>query len=301
MVLLKEQCEAGRCQTVLLIQHVFTHNFGQKMAQIIINADDFGLSPGVNMAVCRLFEEGILSSTSALVCARYVEEGIETLPTKYHGSVGLHVCLDEEGPVSDPNRVSTLIDHKSGLFKKRWIFIRDLLLHKISAHDIYTEIKAQFERLHKLGIKPSHVDSHGHVHVLPQVSRVVAKLSKEYNILRIRKPAELYWRIFRPTNLRRLPISWAITKVSNHTFKKHYHNHITPAIFLGLLDSGRIDNAAIEKWVAVLKKYRGQTIEIMCHPGIEDNDRELLNYKHWKYRWQVEFNSLFSLKDIMSC
>ena len=166
---------------------------GALMVRIIINADDFGLTPGINKAICECFEDGLITSTSALACSRFIEEGVELLNDEYKANVGLHICLDEERPVSDPKKIQTLIDPKTGCFKKRAKLLQDLLLRRVFSDDIHVEIKAQFEKLRGLGIKIDHLDSHGHLHVFPQVSSVVAQLSREYSVLLIRRPVESYW------------------------------------------------------------------------------------------------------------
>jgi predicted glycoside hydrolase/deacetylase ChbG (UPF0249 family) len=64
------------------------------MVRIIVNADDFGLTLGVNAAIRALLKNGFITSTSALVCGRSIEEGIGELPKEYYSHVGLHICLD---------------------------------------------------------------------------------------------------------------------------------------------------------------------------------------------------------------
>jgi len=269
------------------------------MIRIIINADDFGLTPGVNRAICEGFENGLITSTSALACSRFIEEGVGLLDNKYKANVGLHICLDEERPVSDPKKIQTLIDHKTGCFKTRAKLLRDLLLRRVCSGDMYVEMKAQFEKLRSLGIKIDHFDSHGHLHAFPQVSSVVDRLSKEYGVLLIRRPVESYWpALLTPANLRRLPISLLISCASIYSFKRRYETNSRNMSFMGLLDSGNVHEAVIQRWHKVVSNLHDRIIEVMCHPGVKD-DKELDNYRHWKYQWHRESKALLHLRALL--
>lgn len=270
------------------------------LVNLIVNADDFGLTPGVNRAICKLFEAGIVTSTSALACGHFIEDGLADLPEEYHGTVGLHICLDEEIPVCDPVTISSLVNQQTGKFKNRLKLIQDLFLKKISQEDLFKEIRAQFNRLIDLGIKPDHLDCHGHLHVFPQVANVVAEVLKKSKVfkIKIRRPIEsCRSALITVRNLKRLPISWMISFAASQAFARQYRGYITSTRFMGLLDSGHINRCVVEHWVKNIENSAGHTVEIMCHPGFE-NDTGSNGYKHWGYEWRSEYEALLYLRNL---
>ena len=265
------------------------------MIQLIINADDFGLSPEVNDAIVDLFEMGIVTRTSALACSQYLEDGIHKLGEKYYNRVGLHICLDEEKPVANTSEIHSLIDEQTGNFKKRKKFVVDSFLGKISARHLYIEIEAQFNKLISLGIHPGHIDSHGHLHLLPNVAGVVASLAKRYNICLVRRPKESF--ITGLTNLRkakRLPLVLMISFASEIAFRSQYNPYCSSEAFIGLLDSGHLNLPCLVKLVEKMRSMGNCSIELMCHPG-KQIDMISNRYMHWQYNWDGEYRSLIRL------
>lgn len=146
------------------------------MKRLIINADDFGLTAGVSAGILEAIEQGVVSSTTAMVCLPGSTENIQRFAGKIVGHVGLHLQLTDGIPCSTPGTVSTLVDPE-GRFPRSW---RDL--EKPDPDEVRQEWHAQIARMGGLGIRPTHIDTHHHVHRLPAVFDVYAEIAVAYGV-----------------------------------------------------------------------------------------------------------------------
>lgn len=133
--------------------------------RIIINADDLGLTPSVNQAIFEVFRAGNLSSATLMVNMPGTADAIEGIKEHPGLGVGLHFCLTEGSALAGP---SSLTD-AHGAFMSRPELARAALRGRVRAADVVRELEAQWERMTTLGVTPTHVDSHQHVHMLPPV------------------------------------------------------------------------------------------------------------------------------------
>jgi len=145
------------------------------MKYLIINADDFGLTPGVNRGILKSIREGIVTSTTVMINSRYLEELPEVLEAG--GGVGLHFNLTWGPPVSPPDTVASLVDEE-GLFRSDPSFgvpesgrsIPITAGQTRRAIDIQRELEAQVEKFLRLVKRlPTHIDVHKHAHKYPVV------------------------------------------------------------------------------------------------------------------------------------
>ena len=86
------------------------------MSRLIVNADDFGLTAGVNRAIVELHRAGVLTSTTLMARAAATEEAIELARATPSLGVGCHVVLVDGEPVLPPREIPTLVDRKTGRF-----------------------------------------------------------------------------------------------------------------------------------------------------------------------------------------
>lgn len=136
--------------------------------RLIVNADDFGDTPGVNAAVVRAYREGILRFASLMTLRPAAAEAARLALENTGLGVGLHLELCAEAP------------EKAGL---RYFF------SPAARAGLEGEIRSQIEALLALGLKPTHIDGHINVHVHPVVFPVVCRLAREYGIPRVRLPS----------------------------------------------------------------------------------------------------------------
>ena len=114
------------------------------MVTLNINADDFGLTKNINKGIISLLENDCISFTSAIVCGKYFEDGISNLKPELYDRIGLHLCLNDENPISPIDKITSLVDQNTGKFFDRWEFVKKLFKNQIQKNELRTEISAQF-------------------------------------------------------------------------------------------------------------------------------------------------------------
>lgn len=164
------------------------------MKRVIINADDFGFDDETVDWTIKGFELGKITSATIMAGMPATARAVEYAKDHPQFSFGVHLCLVDEKPMSDPAKIPSMIDPKTDkLWATRQFIIRNFLgLVKVA--DIKTEMKAQIESLKVLGLKISHVDGHGHNHRLPQSIRALQELQSEGVIgNKVRRCQNLYF------------------------------------------------------------------------------------------------------------
>ena len=157
------------------------------MVKLIFNADDFGISQGVNEAIFKAHTQGILNSTSIMITLKYVPQALELAKQMPDLNIGLHANLTNESSVLKQNEIPLLVD-ENGKFKHGFVNLACLsLLHPTELkNQAKKEIKAQIEKALSCGIKLTHLDSHRHIHMIPAIFKACMELAEEYNIPRLR-------------------------------------------------------------------------------------------------------------------
>ncbi len=123
------------------------------MKQLIVNADDLGLTPGVNRGIVRAFQEGIVTSASLLVTGSAFEEAVTLARQNPELDVGLHLTLVEERAVLGREVLPTLVDETGRFPRTGGEFLRRAVLGRISWDEVEREIAAQIARFQKTGLR----------------------------------------------------------------------------------------------------------------------------------------------------
>jgi chitin disaccharide deacetylase len=152
--------------------------------ELIINADDFGISEEVNLAIDELFRQGKINSTSMLSNGIHFLDAINLAKLGlYHDKIGVHLNLTEGIPLTSDILKSTFFtDGKSFTGKRRRLVFLTPKLKKL----VYNEFDSQIRFLIENGIKPTHIDSHHHYHNEPGLITIVVALAKKHHIHNIR-------------------------------------------------------------------------------------------------------------------
>lgn len=151
---------------------------------IIINADDFGLSPSVNRGIIESYLAGTVSSTTLMTNMPGFDDAV-ALAKKYPSlGVGLHFNLSYGRPLSNPQHVVSLVDENGD-----YAYRSDDTDVFWTEADIRTELEAQWRKFVSSGLVPTHMDSHHLVHKLRPVYQVVVDFCQEHNLpLRLTEP-----------------------------------------------------------------------------------------------------------------
>ena len=258
------------------------------MKKLIVNADDLGLTPGVNRGVLQAFQHGIVTSASLLVTGSAFDDAVVLARQNPDLDVGLHLTLVEEQAILGREVLPTLVDESGRLPRTSGEFIRRALLGHVSWDEVECEIAAQIARFQKTGLRLSHVDSHQHLHIFPPVFEVVTRLTRGMDNVWIRNPAGP-WRKPADVQMRR----WIQRLGLNLSClsARALHGPRVPQMpdrMYGFEVGGCLTRSALEQ---ILQKIPDGLYELICHPGEDDADTRT-RYSHWGYRWAEELEAL---------
>ncbi len=158
---------------------------------LVVTADDFGCSASVNKAVAMACDRGVLTAASIVAGGDAFAEAVD-LAARYPSlSVGLHITLSDGRPVLPPADIPGLVNNE-GRFRMSPMRagITYWRLRKHLAGQIEAEVKAQFDKVEKAGIHPTHVDCHHHLHMHPLLFDIIAREAARRGVVWIRIPRE---------------------------------------------------------------------------------------------------------------
>ncbi|MBJ3590857.1 chitin disaccharide deacetylase [Salmonella enterica subsp. enterica serovar Saintpaul] len=208
---------------------------------LIVNADDFGLSKGQNYGIVEACRNGVVTSTTALVNGEAIDHAVKLSRDLPQLAVGMHFVLTLGKPLTAmPGLV------RDGLLGK-WIW-QMAEEDALPLDEISQELEAQYARFIALfGREPTHLDSHHHVHMFPQLFPIVASFAAQRGIA---------LRIDRQTVLQAAELPDSL-RTSHGFSSEFYGEEISEALFLQVLDASA---------------DRGESsLEVMCHPAFIDN------------------------------
>ena len=234
---------------------------------VVINADDLGLSPGVNRGIFRAHRDGAVSSASLMATGEAFVEACEELRAHPDLGIGAHLALTTGAPVSPPETVPSLVD-ASGRFHSLGSVARRLLTGAISRAEIFKEFNAQIERIQRAGVPMDHLDGHHHLHAFPSVFSIVTQLARAHGIAWVRL-SSLSGRIdFVGAPLVRLPMALGISLVAR-TSAIAIKAPRMPEALHGLMHTGDIAPSWLARAISAAKP--GAVTEIVLHPAEGDD------------------------------
>jgi chitin disaccharide deacetylase len=239
--------------------------------RLLVNADDFGLTAGVNRAIVELHHGGQLTSTTLMASAPATEEAIALAIGTPTLGVGCHVVLVDGVPALPPAQLPTLVEPATGRFRATLgHFARDLFLGRIHASEIAAEAEAQIARLQSSGLRLTHIDTHKHTHIFPRVLAPLLQAAKSRHVLAIRNPFEPAW------SLAATPDAPLLRRTQVHVL-----NRFRPAFLglvsqaglattrgaIGVLATGTLNRATLSSLLSALPDGAW---ELVTHPGYND-------------------------------
>ncbi|HET7209623.1 MAG TPA: ChbG/HpnK family deacetylase [Terriglobales bacterium] len=247
------------------------------MRRLITNADDFGLTCGVNRGISEAHARGLLTSATLMATGAAFEDAVRTAGEHPNLSVGCHIVLVDGTPVSNSGRIPTLVSNSSASFRHK---ISSLaignMLGKIDEDEIEAEAMAQFRKIQSAGVTISHFDTHKHAHMLPAVLRALLRAAKQCGIPAVRNPFGPR-RTFFTAELRFRPQLWK-RYLQVNALRAYYPGFqsavreaglATPDGSLGVISTGSMDLATFRR---ILQSLPDGTWELVCHPGYNDED-----------------------------
>jgi predicted glycoside hydrolase/deacetylase ChbG (UPF0249 family) len=252
--------------------------------RLIVNADDFGLTPGVNRAIFEAQRNGIVTSATLMANSAAFDEAAAMAralaATGTPFSVGCHVMLMDGQPLLPPTQVPSLLaPGGNGASKFRddvSSFALASFRGKLSASEIEAEATAQFQRLLAAGVQPSHFDTHKHAHMFPAALKPLLRAARAAGVKVVRNPFGQLWPlpfedIFRRRKLWLRFAEMSVLRNFAGRFRREVQDHglKTPDGSMAVLVTGTLD---CQLFTAMMDALPEGTWEFVCHPGYSDSD-----------------------------
>ncbi len=265
--------------------------------RLIINADDFGLTLGINRAIEQLHQANVLTSATLMATGQAFEDAIAIAKSNPDLGIGCHIVLTDGVPVLPPGSIPTLLGPDRKRFRPSLIeFVNALLRGRINENEMEREASAQIQKLQDKGINVTHIDTHKHTHVFPAVARPLLRVLERTGITAVRNP-------FEPDFTQKLPhAGWKRRlqlsllnklKPAFHRQSQIRDNHVTTTDgTVGVSATGNLNATTLSQILAVLPD--AGTFELVCHPGYNDADLDGVTTRLRAHR-EIEMQALLSV------
>jgi hopanoid biosynthesis associated protein HpnK len=242
---------------------------------LIVTGDDFGARAGVNAAIARAYDEGILTGASLIVTGEFSSQAVELARQRPHLATGLHLVLCDARSASPPTAIPDLVT-PDGRFPAspgrtgiaHWIWRRR------RSGQLEREIRAQLERYLETGLPLDHVDGHHHLHMHPVVFDILLRCSEDYKIPWVRLVRE-----DRGARRRGDPLLGEIVAATLGLLAVRHRRALgrlgsvpAPDRVYGLRATDRLD---LQEWLRLLPRIRASRVEVYTHPDAETQDGRL--------------------------
>lgn len=249
--------------------------YNEGVRRLIVNADDFGLTRGVNRGIVEAHTKGVVTSATLMANASGFDDAVEIARSSPALSVGCHLVLVDGAPVASAARISTLVNKSDSTQFEKSIsrFAVRAFRGKMNPSDVETEVVAQIQKLQAIGIRPSHVDTHKHTHIFPQILAPVLRAAKACGVRAVRNP---FGRIAF-SGIRQRPQLWKrysqlmLLNPLALRFRRYVQKEdiLTPDGSLGIAATGVLDERLFE---TIIEDFPDGTWELVTHPGYNDTD-----------------------------
>jgi hopanoid biosynthesis associated protein HpnK len=266
------------------------------MKQLILNADDFGLTRGVNEGIVRAHRQGILTSATLMANSPAFDDAVAQAKAAPTLGVGCHLVLVGGTAVSPPAEIPSLVEADGKFPATLPQLVAKVSSGAVRSRDIEMELRAQIEKVRRAGIEPTHLDTHKHTHAHPKVMNALGRVAREMGIRRVRKPAEdlaASWETQSGTDRSWSQlVSAAAVRAASPWFQSLARKYglRSPDHFLGLAMTGRISASVLRQLIDTLPEG---TTEIMLHPGVCDDDLARTGSRLQEQR-QLELDALLA-------
>ncbi len=245
------------------------------MRRLIINADDFGLTAGVNRAIMEGHQNGVITSATLMADGKAFDDAVKLSKSAPGLSIGCHVVLTDGVPVLAESEVSTLLEsQQQPRFRESFRnFVAATMSGRLDADQIEAEATAQISKLQAAGIAVSHFDTHKHTHLFPQVIRPLLRAAQACGVRAVRNlfgPVQFATVADRPKLWKRYG-QMKILRGLGGRFRAAIEKAglRTPDGTVGIVGTGMLD---IQLFKSILQDLPEGTWELVCHPGYNDVD-----------------------------
>jgi chitin disaccharide deacetylase len=251
---------------------------------LIVNADDYGLTPAVSRGILRGARDGVITSTSVLVLGCGFSRSVGWLRDEALLGVGVHLALvGEDPPLCSAHDIPTLVDRRGRLPRSWRQLLPKVMAKRIDLADVERELTAQISAARDAGLTIDHLNSHQHVHMFPRLREVVVDLAHRFDVPAVR--------VTRTTS--RGPIGRMMRRLAASLERELQADGIAYSRdAAGLQEAGRFDEAVLLKVLDRFALTDASSVELSGHPGEADDD-ERYRYR-WGYHWAEELEGVLS-------
>jgi chitin disaccharide deacetylase len=245
--------------------------------RLIINADDFGFTSGVNRAIAEAHTRGVVTSSTLMANGSTFAGAVQLARTLPGLSIGCHVVLIDGEPVLDAKRIPSLTTRTRRFRDDMKIFAARAIAGRIDPDEITAEATAQIRKIQSTGVSVSHFDTHKHTHLFPKILRPLLAAAAACGVRVVRNPFGPRLPL-RSSQLLTRPSLW--TRYAEVRILQRFagkfrqavdrEGFVTPDGTLGIVVTGVLDETLFH---AIARSIPEGTWEFVCHPGY--NDAEL--------------------------
>jgi chitin disaccharide deacetylase len=241
--------------------------------RLIVNADDFGFTRGVNRAIAEAHRSKVVTSATLMACGADFEEAVNLAQAMPDLSVGCHVVLIGGSPVLPASEIPSLVSAQNPpSFRATWRgFASAALSGQLRPGEIEAEVAAQIRKLQERGMNVTHVDTHKHVHIFPCVLKPVLRAAQACGVKAIRNPFEpaTFRLLARDFHLWQRWLGVGLLGAFRGAFRSAVQaaGMVAPEGCLGLVSTGRLSAASLN---SIIECQPPGTWELVCHPGYND-------------------------------
>jgi len=265
-------------------------------ARLILNADDFGLTRGINRAIGELAAANALTSATLMANGPAFNDAVAIAHSNPQLGVGCHIVLVDGFPISSPESIPSLLgsDGKS-LRPTLRSFLSALFSGRIRTEEVEREAVAQIKKLQAAGIAVTHIDTHKHAHLFPAVARPLLRAAEQCSIRAIRDPFEPAWSIalHQGDAKRRAAIRLlSILRPRWHSLTQLRGGRIlTTDGTIAVSATGVLNSETLGRILTALPD--SGTYELCCHPGYNDTDLDRITTRLRAHR-EIERDALLA-------
>ena len=256
--------------------------------KLIVNADDLGLTAGVNRAIVEAHTGGVVSSATLMADSARFEDAVTAARSAPNLSVGCHVVLVDGTPVSPPDAVDTLLAIRSAepgkFYSSLSAFAARAMFGGFDRDQLVAEVTAQIRKIQSTGLQVTHLDTHKHAHIFPEILAALLRAARICGVRAIRNPfvplKAMPARQFK--GKRDLWKRYGQVRML-HAFSGQFLHRtkraglLTPDGIVGVIETGLVDtpndnsgySSLLRQTLASLPEG---TWELVCHPGYNDAD-----------------------------
>jgi hopanoid biosynthesis associated protein HpnK len=243
--------------------------------RLIVNADDFGYTAGVNRAIVESHTGGVVTSSTLMANGDAFADAVRSAATLPKLSIGCHVVLTDGKPVLSAKQLPSITSGellRDGMAK----FAARAIAGSMDAGQITAESAAQIRKIQSAGITVSHIDTHKHTHLFPKILRPLLSAAAGCGVRAVRNPfgPRLPLRsnqILERPGLWRRYVELRILGGFAGKFREavEREDFVTPDGTLGIVVTGVLDETLFD---AIARSIPDGTWEFVCHPGYNDRD-----------------------------